>query len=157
MLLQTKYNSPLLIREAFFYYVRTFQTLMMAQTLRNITVTTEKGIKRPKSINKHNTIIALYSPERIKINAEDFRYVNMNCSIELPDRIIGHFILLPSLRDDGFELTLNRSNPDGRKVQFELLNKNHSKKISVRKKDKLAIFMSINEGTENFKIKYEHF
>ena len=129
---------------------------MMAQTLRNITVNTDEGIKRPKLINKHNTIIALCSPEGIKMNAGDFRYVNMNCSTELPDGIIGTFILLPSLRDEGLELALHNSNPDSRKVQFELLNKNHSRKIRIRKRDKIAMFMTLNDGTENFKMKYEH-
>ena len=107
-------------------------------------------------MNEHNTIIALYSPEGIKMNAGDFRYININCSIELPDGIIGTFILLPSLRNKGLELT-HKSNPDSRKVQFELLNKNHDNKIHIRKRDKLAIFMTLNVGTENFKIKYKHF
>ena len=89
----------------------------MAQTLRNRTVTTEKGIKRPKSINEHNTIAALYSPEGIKMNARDFRCINMNCSIELPDGIIGTFILLPSLRNESLKLT-HKSNPDSKKYNM---------------------------------------
>ena len=117
----------------------------MAETLRHIKFTVEKGTKRPKSINKHNTIIVLYSPEKIKMQAGDFRYVLMNFSIDLPTDIIGTFLIVPSLRDEGLELTHNTNPNCGQKMRFELFNKNNNKNIKIKKGDKLAIFMTINE------------
>ena len=129
----------------------------MATSARFITFTVEKGKKNLKSINEENTVYVLYAPERIKMNAGDLRYVVMDFAADLPKGIMGTFLIVPSLRVEGLDLTYNTNPGCGNKIRFELFNKNHSRKIDVKKREKLALFMTINEGTERFQTKYETF
>ena len=106
----------------------------MARSTRSITFTVEKGIKRPKSITESNIVYALYAPERIKLNAGDFKYIVMGFSLTLPENIIGTFLIISSLKMGRLKLT-NYSFPQhGGKVRFELFNQNHNKKIGIEKK-----------------------
>ena len=116
-----------------------------------------KKEKKPKPITEFNTVYALYAPEIIKLNAGDFKYVVMDFSLTLPEHIIGTFLIIPSLTIEGLKLS-NYSFPQyGGKVRFELFNQNHTKKRGIKKRDKLAMFMTINEGTEHFQTRYETF
>ena len=75
----------------------------------------------------------LYVPEKIKMNAGDFRYVVMDFAIGLPKDIMGTFLIVPSLRVEGLELTYSTNPECGEKIKFELFNKNHNRKIVIKK------------------------
>ena len=105
----------------------------MATNTRSIKFTVEKGKKKPKSINEQNTVYVLYAPERIKMNAGDFRYVVMDFSLDLPKDIMGTFLIVPSLRVEGLDLTHHTNPGCGDKIRLDLFNKNHTRKIDVKK------------------------
>ena len=128
-----------------------------AYSLRSIKFTVEKGKKKPKSINEQNTIYVLYAPEKIKINAGDCRYVVMDFAIGLPKDIMRTFLIVLSLRVEGLELTYNTNPECGEKIKFELFNNNRNRKILIKKEEKLALFMTINEELESFQTRYEKF
>ena len=78
------------------------------------------------------------------MNAGDFRYVVMDFNMNLPKDIMGTFLIVPLPRVEGLQLTCNTNPDNGDKIKFELLNQNHTKKIDVKKREKLAMFMTIN-------------
>ena len=79
----------------------------------------------------------------------------MNFLIDIPEYIIGTFLIVASLRVGGLELTYNTNTSHRQNVMLELFKKNHTRKISVNKGEKLALFMTIDEGTEYFKTRFE--
>ena len=91
------------------------------------------------------------------MNPGDFKYLNMNFSIDIPEEIIGTLAIVPSLKIEGLQMLHNTNTNCGQKIRFKLFNKNHNKKVVIGRRDKLAIFATINKGLENFRIKYEHF
>ena len=91
------------------------------------------------------------------MNAGDFRYVVMDFALNLPKDIMGAFLIVPSLRVEGLELTHNTNPGCVDKMRFELFNKNHTRKIEVKKGEKLALFVTINEGIKSFQTRYEKF
>ena len=91
------------------------------------------------------------------MNAGDFRYVVMDFAIGLPEDIMGTFLIVPSLRVVGLELRYNTNPACGEKIKFELFNKDRNRKIVIKKEEKLALFMTINEGLESFQTRYEKF
>ena len=117
----------------------------------------EKGSKKPKPINEENTAFALYSPKRIKMNVGDFKYKIMDFAVDVPKDILSTFLIVPSLKVEGLQLTYHTNIGCGDKIRFELFNKNHEKKIDIKKREKLALFMTINDGAENFQTRYEYF
>ena len=110
----------------------------MATNTRSIKFTVEKGKKKPKPINEANTVYVLYAPKRIKMNAGDFRYVVMDFSLNLPKDIMGTFLIVPSLRVEGLQLTHHTNPGCGDKIRFKLFNQNYAKKIDVKKKEKIG-------------------
>ena len=91
------------------------------------------------------------------MNPGDFKYLTMNFSIDIPEEIIGTLAIVPSLKIEGLQMLHNTNTNWGQKIRFKLFNKNHNKKVVIGRRDKLAIFATINEGLENFRIKFEHF
>ena len=91
------------------------------------------------------------------MNAGDFRYVVMDFALNLSKDVMGAFLIVPSLRFEGLELTHNTNPGCGDKMRFELFNKNHTRNIEVKKGEKLAFFVTINEGIESFQTRYEKF
>ena len=79
----------------------------------------------------------------------------MNFLIDIPEDITGTFLIVPSLKVEGLELKYNTNTNHGKNIMLELFNKNHTRKISVNKGEKLALFMTMNEGTEYFKTRFE--
>ena len=114
----------------------------------------EISTKKIKATNDSNTIFALYVPETIKINASEFKHVIMNFSLDLPEDI-GTFLIVLSLRIEGLEITHNTNTNSGHNIRLELLNKSHARVIRIKKGKKLALFMTMNEGTEHFKTRFE--
>ena len=68
------------------------------------------------------------------MNAGDFRYVVMDFAIGLPEDILGTFLIVPSLRVEGLELTYNTNPEFGEKIKFELFNKDRNRKIVIKKR-----------------------
>ena len=71
------------------------------------------------------------------MNAGDFRYVVMDFAIGLPEDILGTFLIVPSLRVEGLELTYNTNPEFGEKIKFELFNKDRNRKIVIKKRRNL--------------------
>ena len=124
---------------------------MAESNLREIIFSVEKSTKKPKAINDSNTIFALYAPETIKINACEFKHVIMKFSLELPEDIFG----TSSLRIEDLEIAHNTNTNNGQNIRLELLSKSHARVIRIKKGEKLALFMTMNEGTEHFKTRFE--
>ena len=81
----------------------------------------------------------------------------MGFNLTLLGNIIGTFLVMTSLKIEGLQLTNYFFPQHGGKVRFELFNQNDNKKIDIKKRDKLAMFMTINKGKEHFQTRYETF
>ena len=60
--------------------------------------TTAQLIQNPLKINEGGTIFATYTPNRIIIRSGENAEVKNQVTVELPDRIFGTFIVLPSIQ-----------------------------------------------------------
>ena len=60
-----------------------------------------------------------------------------------------------SLRDEGMRLTHHTNVSDNQRIRLELFNKTFNKTFTLKKKTKIALFMTLNEGTEGFKTEPE--
>ena len=67
--------------------------LIMALAARKIKFKIEKGTKRPKAIDGRNSIFILYSPEKINIKPQKFKFAYLKYSIHLPRTSLVHFLL----------------------------------------------------------------
>ena len=74
--------------------------------------------------------------------------------IILPEHIIGTYIILPCLAKQ--EIKLMDCNTYQR-TSINFFNQNHTKIVTIRKREPIANFITFNEGTENFNVKYERF
>ena len=43
------------------------------------------------------------------------------------------------------------------RTSINFFNQNHTKIVTIRKREPIANFITFNEGTENFNVKYERF
>ena len=62
----------------------------------------DKTLKRPKKLQ--NNVFVLYLPERIRLQLEEFKKVDMKLSIRLPEQIITSWVLKPSFSENGLKL-----------------------------------------------------
>ena len=134
---------------------KTIHFLIMAPAARKIKFKIEKGTKKPKSINSANSVFILYAPEKIKIRPNEFKFAFLKYSIHLPEDILSTFLITPALRDEGLRLTHHTNVNEDRSIQLELFNKTLDKTFTLRKKSRIALFMTLNEGTEGFKTEFE--
>ena len=77
----------------------------MAETKRIIKFTVDKNSKRPKPLSEWSTVFALYAPRRIKLEPGHFINVPMNKKIDLPQNIIGTYVIPPSFANLGIKIT----------------------------------------------------
>ena len=129
--------------------------LIMDLAARKIKLKIEKGTKKPKSINPANSIFILYAPETIKIKPNEFKFAFLKYSIHLPEDILSTFLITPALRDEGLRLTHHTNVNDDQRIRLELFNKTLNKTFTLKKKSRIALFMTLNEGTKCFKTGFE--
>ena len=72
----------------------------------------------------------------------------------LPEHIIGTYIILPCLAKQ--EIKLMDYNTYQR-TSINFFSQNHTKTVTIRKREPIANFITFNEGTGNFNVKYERF
>ena len=131
--------------------------------------------KRPKKLD--NDVFVIYSPKRITINPGEIKHVNMQLKIFLPRNIEGTCRLLLSLSNQ--KLKLLNSNLISQKynqnieieeiyqqgnnlppwnLNFEILNGDLTKSVTIRRKQELGYFYLLpNRGEEiTYKFEKEH-
>ena len=129
--------------------------LIMALAARKIKFKIEKGTKRPKAIDGRNSIFILYSPEKIKIKPQKFTFAYLKYSIHLLEDILSAFLITPALRDEGLELSSSSNVNTNERIRLEFFNKTLDKTFTLRKKSRIALFMTLNEETAGLKAEFE--
>ena len=138
----------------------------------NIKVKFQYKIKRPKRLD--NDVFVIYSPERITINPGEKKNVNMQLKIFLPKNIEGSCRLLLSLSNQ--KLKLLNSNLISQKynqnieieeiyqqgnnlppwnLNFEILNVDLTKSVTIRRKQELGYFYLLPNRGEEITYKFE--
>ena len=120
---------------------------------RSIKFTIEKGIRVPKEINRQKTIDAVFAPERLTIYPGQMIFIYTKFAVTYPDDILTTFLIMPSLKKEGLKL-IGQNNESNQRVRLEYFNPT-LKTFTIKKKKKIAIFMTLNEGNESFKEKIE--
>ena len=128
--------------------------------------------KRPKRLD--NDVFVIYSPKRITINPGEIKNVNMQLKIFLPKNIEGTCRLLLSLSDQKLKL-LNSNfisqkyNPNieiqdiynegdnlpAWNLNFEILNGDFTKAVTIRNRQELGYFYLLSNGGEEITYKFE--
>ena len=128
--------------------------------------------RRPKKLE--NDVFVIYSPERIIINPGEIKNVNMQLKIFLPKNIEGTCRLLLSLSNQ--KLKLLNSNLISQKynqnieiqeiyeqgdnlppwnLNFEILNGDLTKTVTIRNKQELGYFYLLSHTGEEITYKFE--
>ena len=127
----------------------------MALPARKIKFKIEKGTKKPKPLNKENSIFVIYSPEKIVIKPQTFKFAFLDYSIHLPEDIPSTFLIMPNLRDEGLQLTHYSNTNVNERIRLEYWNKTLNKTFTPKKKSKIALFMTLNEETGGLEKEFE--
>ena len=125
----------------------------MALAVEKIIFKIEKGSKRPKSINSANSIFALHAPETLTIYPGQTKFVFLKYSIHHPDNIHSTFLIMPSLRNEDLKLAHHTNVNVDQRIRLEFLNPT-LKTFTLKKDSKIALFMTLNEGSEGLKKKF---
>ena len=120
---------------------------------RNIKFANEKGSRAPKEINKQNTIFAIFTLERITIYPGQTIFIYTKFAVNYPEDILVTFLIMPNLKTEGPKL-IGQNHESNQRVRLEYFNPT-LKTFIIKKKLKIAIFMTLNEGNESFKKKIE--
>ena len=122
----------------------------------------DKLVRRPKKLLQNNVIV-LFSPERIRLQPEKSKKLDMMLSILLPNQLALPCTLLATFCENGTlhhiladNNTININQPINLpwKLQFEPVNRSLNTVFSIRKKQELAFIIPLNEGIEELRIKY---
>ena len=128
--------------------------------------------KKPKKLE--NDVFVIYSPERITINPGEIKNINMQLKIFLPKNIEGTCRLLLSLSDQKLKL-LNSNfisqkyNPNieiqeiynegnnlpAWNLNFEILNGDFTKTVTIRNRQEFGYFYLLSNGGEEITYKFE--
>ena len=131
--------------------------------MRKIIFEVKKGFKRPKHLE--NNVFVLYFPNRIKIRPGESRKIRMKFGVAVPKGMICIITLLPLYQTIGIKLahykvTKNKTLEEEddkkniQKLKITLTNTNLLKTIDLKKTQEICCFMALNEGEENFRIKF---
>ena len=124
--------------------------------IRLINFSVKKQSKNSKMINENGTVFALYMPEEIKLEPCKSVIANMRIKVKLPHQMIGTISLLPSLTKQSLSIEnqgiIRDSNSD---IKIELLNRNFTQNVIIKKNSELAFLVILNKGQEKLNVKYE--
>ena len=119
--------------------------------MRSIKFVIEKGTKRPKALDRRNTCFQIYSPESVKINPGEIKRIILNYSIHLPQDILTTFLVAPGLGKEGLQLSRYADVNSDTRIYLEFFNKTLHTAFTIRKKSKIALFMTLNEESAGLK------
>ena len=128
--------------------------------------------KRPKKLD--NDVFVIYSPKRITINPGEIKHVNMQLKIFLPRNIEGTCRLLLSLSNQKLkllnsslisqrynqnieieEIYEDKNNLPPWNLNFEILNGDFTKSITIKSKQELGYFYLLPNRWEDITYKFE--
>ena len=111
--------------------------------------TTEKTVKITKGIK-----YSIYNirTEKNQFRGWNYKLIHLNVKVDLPYSIIGTYVLLLTLANNGISLKHYSTFP---KTQIELFKSNREKTITVRAREPIVNFVTFNDRTENFDVKSE--
>ena len=127
----------------------------MTVATRTIKFKVEKGYKRPKALDSRNSLFQIYCPELIRIRPGEIKHVLLKYSIHLPSDILTTFLIVPSLGNEGLQLTRYSDTNTDERIRLEFFNNTHNTTFTFKKNSKIALFMMINEETEGLKKVFE--
>ena len=122
-------------------------------TTRSIKFIIESGFRAPKEINKEKTLYAVYCPEKTVIKPGETKFIQAKFSVTYPNDILTTFVIIPNLQEKGLKL-IGQNNEQEQRVRLEYYNPTF-KTFTIKKNIPIAIFMTLNEGSETFKKKIE--
>ena len=126
--------------------------------------------RRPKRLE--NNVFVIYSPERIKLQPGEKRYVNMCVKIHFSKNIEGSCRILYSLSNYGLKLlnsntisqeinsnidnflTVDENNLPPWILVFELFNKSFTDTLQIRKRQEIGYFFITNDRGKEIDFKY---
>ena len=137
----------------------------------------DKTTRRPKRLE--NNVFILYSPERIRLQPDEVKELNMKLKLKNSRNIIGTCILLQTFSNHGLKLLNSNTiaqSENNRILQnhltregdnddlppwflsFKLYNKNLNKIFQIRKKQEIGYFIILNNAGKEIRhsFKKEH-
>ena len=112
----------------------------------------QKSTRRPRRLE--NNVFVIYSPEKIKLQPGEMKFVNMGVKIKIPKNITGSCIILQSLSNYGLKLlnsnrqnllTIDENDLPTWTLTFELFNKSFTRTLQIRKRQKIGYFFITND------------
>ena len=112
----------------------------------------QKSTKRPRRLE--NNVFVIYSPEKIKLQPGEMKFVNMGVKIKIPKNITGSCIILQSLSNYGLKLlnsnrqnllTIDENDLPTWTLTFELFNKSFTRTLQIRKRQEIGYFFITND------------
>ena len=137
----------------------------------------DKTVRRPKRLE--NNVFILYASERIQLQPDEIKEVNMKLKLKISRNIIGTCILLQTFSNHGLKLLnsntiaqsennkilqnhLDRDEDDDNLppwlLSFKLHNKSLNKIFQIRKKQEIGYFIILNNAKKEIRhsFKKEH-
>ena len=126
--------------------------------------------RRPKRLE--NNVFVIYSPEKIKLQPGEKRYVNMHVKINFSKNIEGSCRILYSLSNYGLKLlnsntisqeinsnidnllTVDENNLPPWTLIFELFNRSFTDTLQIRKRQEIGYFFITNDRGKEIDFKY---
>ena len=121
----------------------------------------QKSTKRPRRLE--NNVFVIYSPEKIKLQPGEMKFVNMGVKIKIPKNITGSCIILQSLSNYGLKLlnsnrqnllTIDENDLPTWTLTFELFNKSFTRTLQIRKRQEIGYFFITNDRGKEIDFKY---
>ena len=121
----------------------------------------QKSTRRPKRLE--NNVFVIYSPEKIKLEPGELKFVNMRIKIKFSKNIIGSCTILQSLSNYGLKLlnsntisqefnlnmqnflTVNENDLPPWILTFELFKRNFNQTLQIGKKQEIGYFFITND------------
>ena len=121
----------------------------------------QKSTRRPRRLE--NNVFVIYSPEKIKLQPGEMKFVNMGVKIKIPKNITGSCIILQSLSNYGLKLlnsnrqnllTIDENDLPTWTLTFELFNKSFTRTLQIRKRQEIGYFFITNDRGKEIDFKY---
>ena len=130
----------------------------------------QKLTRRPRRLE--NNVFVIYSPEKIKLQPGEMKFVNMGVKIKIPKNITGSCVILQSLSNYGLQLlnsntisqefntniqnllTIDENNLPTRTLTFKLFNKSFTRTLHIRKRQEIGYFFITNDRGKEIDFKY---
>ena len=130
----------------------------------------QKSTRRPRRLE--NNVFVIYSPEKIKLQPGEMKFVNMGVEIKIPKSITGSCVILQSLSNYGLKLlnsntisqefnaniqnllTIDENDLPTWTLTFELFNKSFTRTLQIRKRQEIGYFFKTNDRGKEIDFKY---